>query len=332
MLGRPNLTFFCELEAAPLQALFSLPDIAVLADLKAGISMGLLDFAPQRAEIVRRLNTAGIPVTAWLLLPKEQGYWFNSGNSPQAVEQYRAFHSWSQRENLQWAGVGLDIEPDVRDFELAARQKWRLIPLAALRLLKGRRVRKSRRTYQNLVDEIRRDGYRVDSYQHALIVDERLARSNLLQKVAGLVDLRTDREVLMLYSSFFRPHGAGMIWSYGSQAGSIGIGSTGGGVELGGIEQPPLSWQEFARDLRLAYVFSSDIHIFSLEGCLKQGYLTRLKNFAWDQPIIDPVEQGLRISRLRASLRSFLWLGSHPVLIWGGLLAVAASLRLRRLL
>jgi hypothetical protein len=72
----PRLTFFCELETADLQALFE--DGSVIEDLQslnAAVSLGLLDLKPERAEIVRRLNRAGLPVTAWLLLPKEQGYY-----------------------------------------------------------------------------------------------------------------------------------------------------------------------------------------------------------------------------------------------------------------
>jgi hypothetical protein len=147
------------------------------------------------------------------------------------------------------------------------------------------------------------------------------------------VDIETDREVLMLYTSFFRPHGPGLIWSYGRQVESIGIGSTGGGVELEVVEQEPLNWQEFSRDLRLAWVFTNDIHIFSLEGCLKQGFLNRLKNFEWDQPIIEPIEQSARVARMRTSFRSVLWLGTHLLLISFGLLGFGAALfGMRRLL
>ncbi len=87
----------------------------------------------------------------------------------------------------------------------------------------------------------------MDTYQLPFIVDERRAGSTLLQRLVGVVDVPADREVLMLYSSFLRPHGAGALCSYGAQARSIALGSTGGGVELPGlIEVPPLSWDELA--------------------------------------------------------------------------------------
>ena len=49
----------------------------------------------------------------------------------------------------------------------------------------------------------------------------------MLQRLAGLVEVTTDREIWMLYSSFLRSVGPGMIWSYGPQAGAIAVGSTG---------------------------------------------------------------------------------------------------------
>ena len=51
--------------------------------------------------------------------------------------------------------------------------------------------------------------------------------------MAGLVDIEVDREVWMLYTSFVRPNGAGVLASYAPEAQSVGLGSTGGGVELG---------------------------------------------------------------------------------------------------
>jgi hypothetical protein len=37
---------------------------------------------------VHLLNRAGIPVTAWLVLPKEQGYFLNAGNAEEARKRF----------------------------------------------------------------------------------------------------------------------------------------------------------------------------------------------------------------------------------------------------
>jgi hypothetical protein len=101
-MAAPRLTFFCELDTGPLQALFD--ETSTLADLQAlnaRLSLGVLEFSPERAALVRRLNQAGIPVAAWLLLPKEQGYWLNLDNVNHAVALYEQFQGWTAEHGLQ---------------------------------------------------------------------------------------------------------------------------------------------------------------------------------------------------------------------------------------
>nr|MBC7245043.1 hypothetical protein [Chloroflexota bacterium] len=322
------MTFFCELEAERLQELFA--DGTVIAGLRAvqgQVSLGILDLSAERAAVVRALNQNGIPVTAWQLLPKEQGYWFNVDNAPQAANRYLAFKRWTAEHGLQWDGIGLDIEPDIREMRLLSVDKRSLLPVLLKRGLDGERLRRAQMQYQTLVAQIRADGYRVDSYQMPLIVDERKAGSTLLQRLGGLVDIAVDREVLMLYSSLFRPYGTGMLWSYAPDAQSVGVGVTGGGVEIEGVPAaPPLTWEEFSRDLCLARRWTNDIHIFSLEGCVQQGFLNRLVDFDWEQPVVPPVESAAQVQRLRQALRAALWASAHPWLMTVGFLSVVCLL------
>jgi len=314
-MGLPKLTFFCELDAEPLKALIDKSMIRRLKALQASLSLGIRDMKPERVEVVKSLNRAGIPVIAWLLLPVEEGYWFNLRNAPQANHQYAQFKDWTQANGLEWAGIGLDIEPDIREMPDLMERSLRNWPLYLRRLFARREWKRGLAAYRELVARIHADGYRVDSYQISMIADEREAGSTLIQRLLGLVDVPVDREVFMLYSSFERPHGAGMLASYAPAAQSIGLGSTGGGVDadLGG--PPPLNWDELARDLRLAYYFCDDIHIFSLEGCARQGFLDRLDGFIWDNPILLPETSLLHVESKRRSLRSLLWVCTHAVAI-----------------
>ena len=330
--AKPQLTFFCELGIEPLENLFSNPSVMQdLVALEASLSLGILDLSPIRAQVVQRLNRAGIPVVAWLLLPMEQGYWFNLDNASQAIACYISFKRWTADHKLAWSGVGLDIEPDIRLFQRLIGRDWRVLAQMLKRSLNHERVRRAQMAYNALITQMHADGYRVDSYQLPLIVDERMVGSTLLQRLVGLVDALSDREVLMLYTSFLRPHGAAVLQSYANQADSIGVGSTGGGVDVGGLDRVhPLKWDEFARDLRFAKQWVDDIHIFSLEGCVQQDYLARLKTFDWQIPVQPPIEAEARITRIRRLLRAVLWAEAHPLLMLTGVFCIMRVLRAMR--
>ncbi|HOU11841.1 MAG TPA: hypothetical protein PKZ84_01885 [Anaerolineae bacterium] len=320
----PKLTFFCELDAAALQDLFS--DQRLIEDLRAldaGVSLGLRDLSGERAAIVQRLHAAGIPVVAWLLLPEAQGYWFNLDNALEASAFYADFRAWTAAHGLQWDGVGLDIEPDMREMKKLIAGDRRALATLLRRSLNVERFKRAQEHYGALIAQIRADGYRVDEYAIPFIVDERRVGSQLMQRLFGLIDLAVDRKVLMLYTSFMRPFGHGLLWSYAPSAGSIAVGSTGGGVDVGGVDQiPPLSWDEFTRDLRLAYAWSDDIHIFSLEGAVRQGYLHQMRDFDWLGRVEAPLREFQQVERARKVLRGILWGSAHP----GAVLAGAAAL------
>lgn len=353
-MGKPRLTFFCEMAAAELRAVFSSPSLYEdLRALDASISLGILDLGAERVEVVKRLNSAGIPVIAWLLLPEEQGYWFNLDNAPQAQAYYQEFINWTESNELHWSGIGFDIEPDIHDLQQVAGNGWRLLPKVFQRIFDGGRLRRAQQDYADLVKQAQQDGYLVESYQFPVIVDERIAGSNLLRKVTGLVDLRVDREVLMIYTSALRPYGAGVLWDYGRECTplepaylkprpvrrscrarmfAIGLGSTGGGIELEFMDQHPLQWAELARDLRYAWYWCNEVYIFSLEGCLQQGFLTDLRSFDWEGPMLLPIHQSRLVRRWRRILQGILWVSAHPLVVLLSLAGAAwLATRLRRL-
>src|SRR5260370_30163272 len=205
-MGQPRLTFFCELETEELQRFFA--DSAIIDDLLAlreCVSLAIHDFSAERAAVVRRLNEAGIPIVAWQLLPKEHGYWFNLDNAPQAVTHYIEFRSWTANYDLRWVGVGVDIEPDIRDFEHLQSNTWNFMPVILRRSLDNERLRRAKAIYTSLVTQIRLDGYRVDSYQLPAIVDERRAGSTLLQRIGGVIVISAGPGVLFLYISALPP-------------------------------------------------------------------------------------------------------------------------------
>ena len=347
-----SLTFACELASGPLTALFADESVIdALKDLDARVSLGLLDLSPERAEVVRRLNAAGVPVVAWLLLPESEGYWCNADNGPRVVARYAAFSSWTAKENLVWDGIGLDIEPHIALMErLLKGRVHKAVPGMVRNLFDRERIERAQAIYSTLVTQMHLDGYRVESYQFPFILDERRVRTTVLQRILGIIDLEVDHEVLMLYSSLMGRVGPGLLWSYGQETaargGGIGIGSTGGGVEVAADIQP-LTWSQFTRDLRWARQLTDDVFIFSLEGCARRGFLPWLAELqphkgAFPVEAVPGLEEeappespGAMVPAVqvgRTALRGMLWAGAHPVamagMLAGGIL-LARTLRPR---
>lgn len=328
-MQKPNLTFFTELPAEELKGLFD--DQAVvdrLVNLGATVSLGILDLSNTRAGVVKNLNQAGVPVVAWLLLPEEEGYWFNIENFDAAAARYVNFKAWTSQHGLKWDAIGLDIEMDINELRqiLEEKQGGKFASIIFRRFFDKQRVFQAQRAYQALVELIHADGYPVESYHIPLISEERRANASVLQRALGLVDLKTDREVLMLYSSFLRPDGAAVLWSYAPEADSVGVGNTGGGVVVKGvIDLGPLSWEEFARDLRLCAMREKPIHIFCLEGCARQGFLEKLETFDWETPASMP-DRVRKVNVFRAGITALLWILERP---WVLLIALVSLIGMR---
>ncbi|MGA2072738.1 MAG: hypothetical protein ABSH52_04475 [Terriglobia bacterium] len=307
----PHIVFACESDLGSLQALFADPTIiADLQDLHAGVALGLGDLSNGRAGVVRRLNAAGIPVDAWLDLPMEQGYYINASNEPQARARFAAFQKWTATNSLHWAAIGLDIEPNIQEFAALRNNKLPLFATLLGRYFDVGRVPRMREAYATLIRQMQSQGYLVETCQFPFIVDERDAHTTLLERLAGLVDVRGNREALMIYTSFNHAMDSAMVWAYGPRAQIIVVGITKSNPPTD-ARFPPLDWEEFSRDLRVAAHFSPTVGVFSLEGCVHQGFLPRLKSMNWNEPVTIPTGAVRKAKLLRSRIHIVLWIGSN---------------------
>jgi hypothetical protein len=295
--------------------------IANLKSLHAGLAVAILDFTPERAELVRRLNRDGIPVIASLGMPPEQGFYFNAENAPEATARFAAFDTWSREQGLRWDAVGLDIEPNFAGLASLNGHWWRLFTTLLWRAVDVQRMHRAQRVYSALIANIRSRGYFVQTYQLPYLPIERNTHSSLLDRMLGTVDVRGDQEVLMLYTSYAGPAGAAIIWKLGPDAQSIAICCTDGDPAA---NPAVLDWSRFSRDLIVAGHFSHLIGVYNLEGCVRQGFLPRLKTMNWSQSVTIPaIAIGAADHRLRM-LRLVLWVSSHFLyLVVALLLAIA---------
>jgi hypothetical protein len=306
----PNLEFACcDQGIEEMQVLFNNQDvIADLKDLRAEVAIPILDFSPERAAAVHRLNQAGIPVIAALLLPKE-GYYFSADNEPAAAVHFAAFDTWSRNQGLRWNGVGLDIEPNFAELATLRSHPWRLFTTLLWRAVDVQRIRRAKRAYSVLIANMQAQGYFVQTYQLPILPVERHAHSSVLDRLLGTVDVRGDQEVLMLYTSYAPPPvGAAIIWKLGPDAQAIAIGVTDGDPRA---NPAVLNWSRFSRDLIVAGHFSHLIGVYDLEGCVRQGFLSRLKTMNWNQSVTIPADAIRRADHRLLLLGLVLWISSH---------------------
>jgi hypothetical protein len=318
---RPRIMFACcenTAEPGDAQSLFMNP--VVISDLKelhAGVAVAIVDLSVGRAHAISLLNEAGIPVTAWLLLPKQQGYYMNADNAAESEARFKDFENWTAQYRLRWEAVGLDIEPDVREFAALKQETGgRLIWYLFRRCFDGRQVRSARKSYAGLIRSIQTSGYQAQTYQLPFIVTERRAHSTLLERLLGIVDVRGNVEAVMLYTSFNTGIGSAMIWKFGPEAQAITVGVAGG--------KSGLDWTQFSRDLIVAGHFTNLVGVYGLQGCLQQGFLKRLMTMNWGQTVVIPPTAVRKAILVHALLPSTLWTLSH--LIYFVLLIIVANL------
>lgn len=323
--GRPQLSFFCELEGKEFNELFA--DTALireLIDMKVAIRIGLHDFSPERTQTIQKLNKAGIPLVAWLLLPEKDGYWFNMHNAEKAETRYNNFKKWTSDNNLIWAGIGLDLEPDMNDNKLALSHPWIFAWKVYKRLYDNKSVRDGKQLYQSLIAKMKADGYSVESYIIPFVYYERARKTSSVQKLLGIVDIETDKEIPMLYTSAMG--NPGIIPLYHRDNMPIALGSTGGGVKIEGIELAALSWDELERDLLIASKLTDEIHIFCLETSVQKGFLNKIKNLDFDKSSPDISVETEKQNKIDGIIRFIIAILNHPFLLTVAVLAIIAGM------
>lgn len=320
----PHISFFVELKGPEFSKLFD--DSLLIRDLQqmhASLRVGLIDFSKERTETIQKLNRAGIPVYAWLLLPEDEGYWFYMNNGDKAVKRYAEFKKWSEENQLKWAGLGIDLELDFNDARLAVKHPGRLAWKAYKRLFDNTSIVKGREIYQGLINQMIADSFNVESYVISLIYDERLKHTTSLQKLSGILDVQTPVEIPMDYTSAM---GAGTIAIYHNDHQPIALGITGGGVTIEGVQPKFMTWDDLSRDLLVASQYTHEIIIFCLEATVKNGWLPKIMHFDFNQPVPDISAEVKKQEKARKTIQTFLVILDHPILATLGVLLVVCLL------
>ncbi|HTW48063.1 MAG TPA: hypothetical protein VMD92_08945 [Acidobacteriaceae bacterium] len=331
--GHPPQLFFacCNQGVSSAQSLVE--DPAVLASLKslhAGIALGVADLSPQRAGVVERLNHAGIPVIACLVVPGDKGPYVHDGDVAETQAAVANFERWTEKNHLRWQAVGLDIEPDFGALARLKGHPLRIAGLVAERWFDFARVMQARAAYARLIRQMQAQGFFVQTYQLPLIVPERRMHSTLLERLLGIVDVRGGQEALMLYTSYAPGVGAGIVDVLGPDAQAIVLGVTQGNPAAGALGRP-LDWNTLSDELIVAAHFTPTVGVFNLEGCLEQGCLARIQTIDWSRSVVIPAAQ-IHLARRRVRMAcAIVWVGAWlPGILLAGAILLAAPLWMRR--
>lgn len=300
-----KLSFFNEQDAPHLRSLLEAPKLfEQLRALNAGVTMGLRCLSDERARAIRRFTDEGVRVGAWLLLEKEHGYFATPENHEHVTARIESLLRFRDAHRLDVTSLGFDFEPDLRELEVYFHSPFRALRTWARRAMNRDRRARALDQYTQLIARLRSEGWSVESYQFPLMLEDRAASSAFFQRFTGSLDVPVEREVMMVYSSLLGRFGAGLTeqWTRSApstSARAVAVGSTGGGVD----PLPKLSFDELARDLRLAARACDDIRIFSLEGCVQHRYLERLVGFDWQAPVTLSSAQRVGAASIRRSAR-----------------------------
>lgn len=289
-----TLRFFCELDETELSDVATEATWRQLQRLGAGVTLAIKDFSPARAAFIRRLTEHGVPVGAWVVLPPTQGYFATPHNHAQVEAQGLELMRWARAEGLSFEALGLDLEPHRADLEALMRAPVRGLLSRVLR--RPSRPDGARAAWAQVARRLTETGLRLESYVFPMLYDDRLAGRERFARWLGFVDVPTEREVLMLYSSVLGAAGYGVLASYArSKPRAIGVGSTGGGID----PFPKLSFAHLTRDLSIAASACDDVSIFSLEGCVRRDQLAPLIDFDWAGPVLpSPVRHFVDLARV----------------------------------
>ena len=310
VLPAPRLSFFSELKGTDFKTLIDDSSlVSQLMRMKASLRVGLIDLTAERAEAIQKLNRAGVPVYAWLLLPESEGYWFFMNNGDKATARYQAFKKWTAENNLHWEGIGIDLEMDFNDAKLGVKHPLALAWKAYMRLFDRSSIKRGKAIYQQLVLEMQSDGYKVESYLIPLIYEERLKKTSSLQKLIGMIDIETPVEIPMAYTSVM---GKGMISAYPCHGNPIGLGVTGGGVNIEGRQPKFLKWEDLSRDLLVSNQQTSEVIIFCLEATVTNGWMNKIEHFDYSQPVPDISRDVEAQIKMRKTFQTVMVILDHP--------------------
>jgi hypothetical protein len=325
MTYRPVLTYIADYPAAELTDHLNDIAIAHLVVEQRRLCLAIRDLSAVRAEHVRALNRAQVPVVAWLTRDETESqrfYRFSDGDA--VVARYQEFQAWSIQNGLRWAALGLEIEPDLHDAVHFDGEPHIDTNALIRRVADHWHIESATAQFQALFAQMRADGHTIELYELPFVRDDRVSGSTLARRLLGLPNVSADQSVVRLYSSMTRPYGSGLIANYAPEFSAVAIGD----LHADGLHQP-LAITELMRDLaHVAACRVPHIYIAGLSVTQMPEVATQVARGEWLRAVAPPLDDNQqRVSRMRAGLRALLWAGARPAVLLPLLIPVLLLIR-----
>ena len=264
------------------------------------------------------LNQQQIPVIAGLTLQTKDGPYFNADDATEAPAAIRRLRKVDPAERPALDRCRTGHRAELR----RSLHRSRLIPGASSQRSSATASTANAwsahsEAYSALIGQIQAQGYPVETYTLPYGPIERDLHTTLLDRLLGTVDVQSNENDLMIYTSYARPVGSAIILDLGPSAQGIVVGVT-DGPPPAGSGFGPLDWNEFSSDLLVASHFAHHIGVYNLEGCVRQGFLPRLETMDWGASVVIPAASVLRADRHVMAFGMALWIAAHLVYLAAG--------------
>lgn len=321
----PHVTYIYDMPASHIAAFWTDTLITSIAQSQFRLCIALRDLSDERATLVSRLNRAQIPVVAWLVRDDADPVREYDMHAAAALRaRYDEVAAWTRQHALQWDAIGIEVSADVRSAVHFGDTPT--VDTAALlsRISNRWHIDAATNAYDALLQQIRADGYTVESYELPFVRDDRVSGTTLARRLLGLPAIAADRVVVRLHSSQSRPYGPGLIAAYAPECAAVSIGDL-----TAHDNNQPLSAMEFWRDLQhLSGCGVPHIYIAGMPTVIANGWHDELLGGAWLRRTLPPRDEiHHQVARMRAGVRALLWAGARPQVLLPLLIPVLLLVR-----
>lgn len=168
-------------------------DILIKRGIKLAIATGVGRLDESFAQVISILNTVKVPVTLWLTLSDELGYWTNASNTKETFNRVAEIVSWMNAYDLKIERIGFDLEWPVQIATAQQSGNW----LEFFRLFKEYKNKfhpKAQENFEKILRSLKALGIEYEFYSFPPIMHKLSA--------TGLTIPKGSRVIEMDYSSF----------------------------------------------------------------------------------------------------------------------------------